>query len=162
MTRDELKQLSNNTFFDNNNGEIEPSGHRFFNAKLIDSVLPAIDLASISEVATGEIYNGKPVYAKRIDITIAVGEQQPGFNTGLPVSTISDIWLDVNQCRGKSGIYSFPLFLPSTSPNEAYDSRPALGYIIRSRGSNYEVLIDDNTGYSYVGQIVIKYTKNAG
>ncbi|MDR3134250.1 MAG: hypothetical protein LBU42_09595 [Prevotellaceae bacterium] len=38
LTKSQLKTLSNSTFFDNDQGEIEPSGHRAFNEDFIDSV----------------------------------------------------------------------------------------------------------------------------
>lgn len=41
MTKEELKTLSDQTFYDNNNGEIQPAAHRNFNNNLINS-LPAM------------------------------------------------------------------------------------------------------------------------
>jgi hypothetical protein len=64
MTKEELKQLSDQTFYDNNVGGIEASKHRNFNNKLIESIIPVVDLASTKEQLTGELYNGKPVFMK--------------------------------------------------------------------------------------------------
>lgn len=46
MKRDELKKLSNDTFFDNNTGGITAEGHRAFNAALIDSIPDAVETAT--------------------------------------------------------------------------------------------------------------------
>jgi hypothetical protein len=38
LTKEQLKVLSDETFFDNDQGEIEPAEHRVFNEALIDFI----------------------------------------------------------------------------------------------------------------------------
>ena len=45
MTREELEQLSDDTFFDNNKGEIQPAAHRQFNAQLIGFIDSCLEVA---------------------------------------------------------------------------------------------------------------------
>ncbi len=44
MTKNELKALSNNTFYDNNSGEITPQKHRAFNDAMIDTMVAPTDI----------------------------------------------------------------------------------------------------------------------
>lgn len=61
MTREELEQLSEETFFDNNKGEIQPAGHRNFNNQLIgfvEACLEASKRYTVEKVA--ELVDGSP------------------------------------------------------------------------------------------------------
>ena len=91
-SRADLKSANNSTFTDNDAGDIESAAHRSFNVDLIDS-LGGGDLASENEVLTGEIFDGKPVYAKVIkaNVTIPAGGAH-NISTGLsPKSGLYEI-----------------------------------------------------------------------
>ena len=119
MTTQELKQLSEETFFDNNAGGIRPAEHRYFNEQLIEAIeaieakLLSIDLTSTIPVKTGEIFEGKPVY--RIAKNTSGGSVE--FNVSPYV--MDKYWLDpqsfVLDANGElvNGT-SFPLFLCGT------------------------------------------------
>jgi hypothetical protein len=47
LTKEELKTLSDETFYDNDLGEIDPSEHRAFNDDLIDSVMVEVFTGSL-------------------------------------------------------------------------------------------------------------------
>lgn len=47
MTKEELIQLSNDTFFDNDEGAILPSAHRAFNEALIKAIFPDLTLVKV-------------------------------------------------------------------------------------------------------------------
>jgi hypothetical protein len=102
MTREELKQLSDNTFIDNNTGEIEPAEHRNFNNQLIDSLTPSVDLASTTEQWTGELYNGKRVYM----LNFKMNQLSPGSHQAIAIPgllqdyNIDKIWIDYNLSFG--------------------------------------------------------------
>jgi hypothetical protein len=103
MTKEELKQLSNNTFIDNNTGEIEPAEHRNFNDHLIESLLPTVDLASTTEQLTGELYNGSPVYVKNylygVLDSVATVPVNVANNSILPAD-VATVWIDYNLSFG--------------------------------------------------------------
>ncbi|WP_195461660.1 hypothetical protein [Alistipes sp. D31t1_170403_E11] len=50
MTKDQLKELSNKTFFDNNVGGITAESHRAFNEKLIESIPDPVEIATNEKV----------------------------------------------------------------------------------------------------------------
>lgn len=52
MKKDELKKLSNDTFFDNNTGGITAESHRAFNTALIESIPDPIEIATNSALGT--------------------------------------------------------------------------------------------------------------
>ncbi len=61
MTREELEQLSKDTFFDNDNGEIQPAGHRNFNSKLLDFIVACKEAAhQFTTEKLAELVNGSP------------------------------------------------------------------------------------------------------
>lgn len=49
MTKEELKKLSNDTFFDNNEGLISPDGHRRFNTAIIDTMAEETELRQLAD-----------------------------------------------------------------------------------------------------------------
>lgn len=62
MTKDELKQLSNETFFDNVEGGIEPAAHREFNNKMIEAMVAggeAIDLIFTNQTNIADMKTAK-------------------------------------------------------------------------------------------------------
>lgn len=48
MTKDDLKKLSQQTFFDNNEGLISPDGHRKYNEAVIDNMATVADLQQLA------------------------------------------------------------------------------------------------------------------
>ncbi|WP_294591771.1 hypothetical protein [uncultured Rikenella sp.] len=80
MTREELEQLSDDTFFDNNKGEIQPEAHRQFNAQLIgfiDSCLEAAKQYAVTKI--GELVGGSPEQLDTLrELAAALGDD-PNF-----------------------------------------------------------------------------------
>ena len=80
MTREELEQLSDDTFFDNNKGEIQPAAHRQFNAQLIgfiDSCLEAAKQYAVTKI--GELVGGSPEQLDTLkELAAALGDD-PNF-----------------------------------------------------------------------------------
>lgn len=59
LTKTQLKTLSDETFYDNDQGEIDPSEHRAFNDDLIDSLMVEVFTGSEppeSEFKDGDIF----------------------------------------------------------------------------------------------------------
>lgn len=52
MTKDDLKKLSQQTFFDNNEGLISPDGHRKYNEAVIDNMATVADLQQLANPNT--------------------------------------------------------------------------------------------------------------
>ena len=156
MTREELKQLSDETFFDNNNGEIQPSGHRNFNNQMIDSLAPVFDTGSSEEQLTGEMYDGKPVYSKCWkDVLVNAGTES---NSPFIIGSVSDykkVWLDVEKSGYSGDINSLIL--------KKFDDHVG-GYLdkrIEFMGNNtYLVFIGGNDRTTSIYRtLIIKYTK---
>ncbi|MCH5305179.1 MAG: hypothetical protein J1E79_01710 [Rikenella sp.] len=80
MTREELEQLSDDTFFDNNKGEIQPAAHRQFNTQLIgfiDSCLKAAKQYTVAKI--DELVEGSPEQLDTLkELAAALGDD-PNF-----------------------------------------------------------------------------------
>ena len=61
LTKDELITLANNTFYDNNEGGIEPVAHRNFIHKLLESVVVATVWLPIGHDAEPELFIDTPL-----------------------------------------------------------------------------------------------------
>ncbi len=55
MTKEQLKQLSDSTFFDNDQGLITPSDHRAFNNSLIDTLIAESEWIDLNVTTIGGI-----------------------------------------------------------------------------------------------------------
>lgn len=80
MTREELEQLSDDTFFDNNKGEIQPAAHRQFNAQLIGFIDSCLEVAKQYAVTKiGELVGGSPEQLDTLrELAAALGDD-PNF-----------------------------------------------------------------------------------
>jgi hypothetical protein len=125
MTKDELKQLSDTTFPDNNSGQITPAGHRNFNNTLIDSVqlddeppVAVFDLAVTTEQLTGDTYNGKPVYSQMKVYTNEAGNNSFDISNVLGVAVDAG-WIDKKNSRiaayGTGDTWGFPASMSYTA-----------------------------------------------
>lgn len=67
MKKDFLKELSNSTFIDNNDGDIQPIAHRHFNDEMIDAFV-AIDEANSGIVLNIDILTGGDEVAAKAEV----------------------------------------------------------------------------------------------
>lgn len=80
MTREELERLSNETFFDNNTGEIQPAGHRNFNSQLIDFIIACFETGkqyAVEKIA--ELVGGAPEQLNALNELAAAINNDPNF-----------------------------------------------------------------------------------
>lgn len=80
MTREELERLSNETFFDNNTGEIQPAGHRNFNSQLIDFIIVCFETCkqhAVEKIA--ELVGGAPEQLNALNELAAAINNDPNF-----------------------------------------------------------------------------------
>jgi len=129
--------------------------------------LLGIDLSSTVEVLTGEIYNGKPVYAKSVNGNIAPlasGATSVAISTGLSLNAANGDfgWIDMgNSFSRETGAYSecHPLIVADTATNNA-----ALGQTQIRVGVNVGsfTLINRYSGTLPITyNVIIKYVKGS-
>jgi uncharacterized protein (TIGR02145 family) len=105
LTQGQLKALSNGTFFDNDQGEIEPAEHRAFNEALIDSVvLKPTDVGYVVYPGDGKRYPVKKING--IWYTVK-NHESTVYADGSPISAWSDgSTAQYNDNEGYGKLYS--------------------------------------------------------
>jgi len=126
-TAAQLKALSENIFPDNENGDIGAKGNRAFNEAMIDSMLMAVDLASTDEVLTGKLFNGKPVYYKRLRIELPSPLNAGSYyDAGIVATGVTYAWIDYGLSFQAPGGDQIPLIGMASGTD---DQNKALAYI---------------------------------
>jgi len=101
--------------------------------KLLESgkFTPAVDLTSTEEVLTGELFNGKPVYAKTFKGTLMMDSEGDNFIGAIDFDILETAWLDDSnsfyswQTNGQK--FSFLHYLITTSGANPAGNSPAIG-----------------------------------
>lgn len=108
MTREELKQLSAETFYDNNEGGITPYAHREFNAHLIDSIPDPVELAS--NTALGKVMGSTEPGKVSVEADGTMSVIPSGFTFVVDSDQALNDWAD--QVEGND--YTSVLIMPGT------------------------------------------------
>ncbi len=80
MNKEELKDLSDKTFFDNDEWQITPDGHRNFNNKLIDAVAMAVDIPAVPKNVSAFTNDANYLTASSFDNALKNYAQKPERN----------------------------------------------------------------------------------
>lgn len=108
MTREELKKLSDDTFYDNNVGGISPYSHRAFNNNLIDAIPDPVGLAS--NTALGKVMGSTELGKVRVEADGTMSVIPSGFTFVVDSDQALNDWAD--QVEGND--YTSVLIMPGT------------------------------------------------
>jgi len=138
MTKTELVNYFKARIFPNGAKSVSAAKHQEAGLAVIDELYaraPQVDLASTSEQLTGKIYNGKPVYFKKMVVNLAAPlNAGVMYDAGIITTGVTYAWIDYSMSyQSPSGEH-----IPLTGMAGSNDQHKALAYLSEANWHIYK------------------------